>query len=76
MEHLRNLRNVYHPIRARLHSQTDRIFIFNYMKTKKEKTFKCDGCGKEKPIKEKFKVYDENYRLQKGIFECAKCKGL
>ena len=52
------------------------IFIYKNMKTKKEKTFKCDGCGKEKPIKEKFKVYDENYRLQKGIFECAKCKGL
>lgn len=28
MEHLRNIRNVYHPIRARLHSQTDGIFIF------------------------------------------------
>jgi hypothetical protein len=41
-----------------------------------EFVFKCDGCGDYKPIKEKFKVYDENYKLQKGLYECAKCKGL
>lgn len=46
------------------------------MKDKKEKTFKCDGCGEERPIKEKFKVYDENYNIQRGIHYCAKCKGL
>lgn len=33
--------------------------------------FKCDGCGKEK-----FYVYDENFRIQRGVFFCAKCKGL
>lgn len=41
-----------------------------------EKVFKCDGCGNYKPIKEKFSAYDENYNVQKGIYECANCKGL
>jgi hypothetical protein len=39
-------------------------------------TFLCDGCGERKPTKEKFKVYDENYNLQRGLFYCAKCSGL
>jgi len=43
---------------------------------KVEETFKCDGCGKDKPIKEKFEVYNENYKLQKGVYECAECKGI
>jgi transcription elongation factor Elf1 len=43
---------------------------------KKQKTFNCDFCGKDKPIKEKFKVYDENWNLQRGIYKCAKCGGL
>lgn len=37
-------------------------------------TFKCDGCGIEKPKKEKNKVYDKNYKLQKGVFFCNKCR--
>jgi hypothetical protein len=39
-------------------------------------TFKCDGCGIEKSIKEKFKIVDENFKVQKGLFICASCKGL
>ena len=41
-----------------------------------QKTFKCDGCGKNKPVKDRFKVYNENYRLQKGVYECAECRGI
>lgn len=42
----------------------------------KEDFFMCDGCNCVKPIREKFKVYDENYKLERGVFNCATCKGL
>ena len=38
--------------------------------------FKCDSCGEAKPVKEKFQVVDENYNNQKGLFECAECRGI
>lgn len=48
------------------------------MSKKKEKILKCDLCGKEfieiKVGEEKikgYKVYDENFNLQKGLIHCG-----
>jgi len=38
--------------------------------------FQCDGCGEHKSIKERFQIVDENFRPQKGMYECADCRGL
>lgn len=39
-----------------------------------ENTFKCDSCAEIKNRSEMCLVYNENYVLQKGIFECFDCK--
>ena len=36
------------------------------------KSFLCDCCGEEKTGK-KHRMYDENWNLQRGCYECNDC---
>ena len=38
------------------------------------KRFLCDCCGKEK-TGIKHKMYDENWNVQRGCYECDECYG-
>ena len=38
----------------------------------KKNMFLCDNCGKKK-TGVKFKVFDENFKKQKGVFLCEEC---
>lgn len=40
------------------------------------KSFICDGCDEEIFLDTKFPMVDENYKIQYGLFECSKCRGL
>ena len=33
---------------------------------------KCDGCG-EPLTKKSYPMYDENFKLQRGLLQCEKC---
>lgn len=43
------------------------------VRPKLKNTWVCDGCG-ETVTGKKNKVYNENYALERGVYECDDCK--